>query len=68
MRAPRWQIIRETEKKRFRLNGYRVLLTRARAGLVIFIPKGTADDPTRSPFEADMISETLIAAGCGVLD
>ncbi len=64
MRAPRWQIIREAEKMRFRLNGYRVLLTRARAGMIIFVPPGSVDDATRSPTEADGIANALLAAGC----
>ena len=31
------------------LNAYRVLLTRARQGMVIFVPPGDSSDPTRSP-------------------
>ncbi|MBA4274735.1 MAG: hypothetical protein C0436_03670 [Alphaproteobacteria bacterium] len=64
MRAPKWQELRQTEKQRFRLNGYRVLLTRARAGLVLYVPRGDADDPTRSPSEMDACADALIAAGC----
>ncbi len=67
MRAPRWQIIREEERRRFRLNAYRVLLTRARAGVVIFVPDGSNDDPTRSPSELDGIAEALERAGCSAL-
>lgn len=64
MRAPRWQMVHAAEKKRFRLNGYRVLLTRGRAGSVIYIPPGEADDPTRPPREADAVANALLAAGC----
>ncbi len=64
MRAPRWQVIRDVAKKRFRLNGYRVLLTRARAGLVIYVPLGSEDDDTRSPIEADETARVLESAGC----
>ena len=53
MSAPRWQVLRDDEKRRFRVNAYRVLLTRSRAGTVIFIPRGSGDDPTRSPAELD---------------
>jgi hypothetical protein len=67
MRAPRWQIARDLEKQRFRLNGYRVLLTRARAGLVLFVPSGEYDDPTRSPDEMNACAEALVAAGCAPL-
>ena len=64
MRAPNWQVLRDADKQRFRLNGYRVLLTRARAGLVIYVPAGDADDPTRSPEEFDAVASALAAAGC----
>jgi hypothetical protein len=30
-------------------NAYRVLLTRARQGMVIVVPEGTEQDPTRDP-------------------
>ena len=63
MRAPRWQTVHDIEKQRFRLNGYRVLLTRARAGAAIYIPRGSVDDPTRAPDEADAVADTLFAAG-----
>ncbi len=64
MRAPKWTIARDPEKVRFRLNGYRVLLTRARAGLVIYVPAGSNDDETRLPAEMDAVAETLMNAGC----
>lgn len=36
--------------KRFYMkNAYRVLLTRARAGMVIIVPEGSTIDPTRNP-------------------
>lgn len=63
MRAPKWQIIREAEKRRFRTNGYRVLLTRGRAGALLYVPRGSEDDPTRSPAEFDTIARVLLAAG-----
>lgn len=64
MRAPNWQGVHSAEKHRFRLNGYRVLLTRGRAGSLIFVPAGDDDDPTRSPAEADAVAAALLAAGC----
>ncbi|MCI4677666.1 DUF2075 domain-containing protein [Rhodoblastus acidophilus] len=67
MQAPRWQKLRDPEKRRFRLNAYRVLLTRARAGTIIFIPSGSEDDPTRSPAEFDQTAAALLAAGCEAL-
>jgi hypothetical protein len=64
MRAPRWQISRQPERQRFRINGYRVLLTRARAGSVIYVPKGDAEDPTRPPADFDAVAAILEASGC----
>jgi hypothetical protein len=46
-RGTRWQMIRSEERKRFLKNAYRVLLTRARQGMIIFIPEGNEIDHTR---------------------
>jgi hypothetical protein len=46
-RGKTWQTIRSEENRRNLKNAYRVLLTRARQGMVIFVPRGTAEDPTR---------------------
>jgi hypothetical protein len=67
MRAPKWQIIRNEDRRLYRMNAYRVLLTRARAGLIIWVPPGEADDPTRSPEEMERVSAALLAAGCKLL-
>jgi hypothetical protein len=42
-----WHIIRKDDRKRYLANSYRVLLTRARQGMVIFVPFGDDEDPTR---------------------
>ena len=39
----------KNEDKLFLKNTYRVLLTRARQGMIIFIPKGFREDITRQP-------------------
>ena len=44
-----WNHINTESKKRYLKNAYRVLLTRARQGLVIFIPRGDPKDATRLP-------------------
>ena len=67
MRAPRWQVVREVEKKRFRINAYRVLLTRSRVGMVIYVPRGDDEDPTRSPLEYDATTSALKVLGCADL-
>jgi len=43
----RWQHIRKDERKSYLKNAYRVLLTRARQGMVIAIPEGDPEDDTR---------------------
>jgi len=45
----RWQRIHKDDRRLFLKNAYRVLLTRARQGMVIVVPHGAADDPTRDP-------------------
>jgi hypothetical protein len=48
-RSDRWMNINIAEGRAYQLNAYRVLLTRARQGMVICIPEGNPDDATRLP-------------------
>ena len=48
-RGSNWNNINKAELRTYLQNAYRVLLTRARQGMAIFIPEGSVDDPTRSP-------------------
>lgn len=43
-----WKHVNSEEKRIYLKNTYRVLLTRARQGMIIFLPEGTEDDPTRA--------------------
>ena len=43
----RWQRVRKSERQAYLKNAYRVLLTRARQGMVLVVPEGDARDPTR---------------------
>jgi Schlafen group 3, DNA/RNA helicase domain len=45
------------------LNKYRVLLTRFRKGMVIFVPVGSSEDSTRHPDDFDSIFNYLIRCG-----
>jgi len=47
-RGDAWTTIHKDDRKRYLLNAYRVLLTRARQGMVIFVPQGDDSDPTRA--------------------
>ena len=46
-RGSRWQRINKPERQMYQKNAYRVLLTRARQGMVIFVPEGDDGDLTR---------------------
>jgi DUF2075 family protein len=48
-RGDAWTTVHKQDRKRYLLNAYRVLLTRARQGMVIFVPPGDEADPTRAP-------------------
>ena len=43
----RWQHIHKSDRRLYLKNAYRVLLTRARQGMVIVVPHGAPEDPTR---------------------
>jgi hypothetical protein len=63
----KWTAIKNEEKKIYRRNAYRVLLTRARKGMVIFVPRGNANDPTNSPEEFNATAEYLVRCGVNQL-
>lgn len=50
-------------------NGYRVLLTRARKGMVVFVPRGDMrfEDETRSPNMYDDVADYLVRCGSHAL-
>ena len=48
-RGNRWCNIANPDNRVYLRNAYRVLLTRARQGMVVFVPLGDADDATRVP-------------------
>jgi hypothetical protein len=45
----RWKQVHDAHHRRYLVNAYRVLLTRARQGMAIFVPPGEPADPTRLP-------------------
>lgn len=67
-RGHKWTNIHVEANRRYLLNAYRVLLTRARQGMVIFVPPGSPSDPTRNPAWYDATFEYLRAAGIQSLD
>ena len=50
-------------KFNFQINAYRVLLTRSRKGMVIWIPKGDQRDTSRNPIEIDTVAHAFQKSG-----
>lgn len=59
----RWNTMRSPEKINYLINSYRVLLTRARQGMVVYVPSGDSDDHTKPPERYDEIAEYLKSVG-----
>ena len=59
----KWSNVKKKEDQQYLLNTYRVLLTRAREGFIIWIPEGDKDDPTRLPDFYDPIFDYLKSCG-----
>lgn len=59
----KWQNIHNLERKKYLVNAYRVLLTRARQGMIIVVPKGDMEDHTRKPEYYDTTFHYLLSVG-----
>jgi hypothetical protein len=59
----RWMHINLPHRQLYLKNAYRVLLTRARQGMVIVVPQGAANDPTRAAEFYDPTFEYLVGIG-----
>jgi hypothetical protein len=66
-RGSRWQRILNADNQAYLRNAYRVLLTRARQGMVVFVPTGESTDPTRSAEYYDCTFEYLSEIGIPTL-
>jgi hypothetical protein len=66
-RGDRWCNISNDDNRRYLRNAYRVLLTRARQGMVIFVPHGDESDPTRAPTFYDATFNYLSEIGIPVI-
>lgn len=58
-----WKNINDDFDRKYLLNAYRVLLTRARQGMVIYLPYGNHEDITRPPALYDQTFEYLKSCG-----
>ena len=59
----KWQNINKEDRKQYLINAYRVLLTRARQGMVIVVPEGNIEDSTRKPEYYDSTFKYLKSVG-----
>jgi hypothetical protein len=62
-RGASWNAVRKSRDRQYIINKYRVLLTRAREGMVIWVPLGDEHDRTRSVTEMDELAHYLVECG-----
>lgn len=63
----KWNAMKQSRDRRYLLNSYRVLLTRAREGFIIYVPHGSDNDSTRKPAGFDATAAFLIECGLSVI-
>jgi hypothetical protein len=67
-KGTKWQSVSDESRRRYLKNAYRVILTRARQGMILFVPKGDESDDTRPPFFYDGTFEYLRSCGISMLE
>lgn len=67
-RGAKWQNVKNANNRNYLRNAYRVLLTRARQGMVIFVPEGDPCDATRAPENYDATFRYLRDLGVPLLE
>jgi len=63
LRGTAWQRVCQDSARAYLVNSYRVLLTRARQGMVLFVPNGDDEDSTRASEPLNETSEFLTSCG-----
>lgn len=66
-KGTRWNRVKKAERQIYLKNAYRVLLTRARQGMVLVVPEGSDRDPTRAQQFYDPTYDYLASLGIGEL-
>ena len=66
-KGTKWQQVKQAERKSYLINAYRVILTRARQGMILYIPEGDPNDPTRLPGFYDRTAEFLNQCGIPIV-
>ncbi len=59
----KWRPVKRADKYTYRVNAYRVLLTRARQGMIVYVPQPPLSDRSRLHVELDATAEFLIQCG-----
>ncbi len=67
-KGTKWQSVHDESRRLYLKNAYRVILTRARQGMVLFVPKGDASDRTRPSAFYDGTFDYLHSCGIPVLE
>lgn len=62
----KWNMMKQPRSRRYLLNSYRVLLTRAREGMIIWVPRGDESDLTRNPAGYEGTAQFL--KDCGLVE
>jgi hypothetical protein len=62
-RGTRWESVSDGTRVSYLVNAYRVLLTRARQGMIVYVPTGDRRDITRLPEFYDSTFEFLLECG-----
>ena len=58
-----WKANKDAQKHKYRVNGYRVLLTRARQGMIVYVPRPDRSDSSRLHDQLDATAQFLIQCG-----
>ena len=67
-KGTKWQTVRDVMHRQYVLNKYRVLLTRAREGMIIWVPRSDDSDWSRPSEKYDTIAKYLCSCGIGSID
>ena len=68
LHGPRWQLFKKEQDQQFLLNKYRVILTRARLGMVLWVPTRKKYDMLRDGEMLDRTADYLMHCGLELID
>ena len=63
LHGAKWKAVRDIKAQSYILNTYRVSMTRARLGMILWVPLGSPGDATREPTALDVTATLLKKAG-----